>query len=68
MSGSNSTVGDLFEDMGEYESLLEDAQRQASSGKDIDFVDQMVEKFETYADRAYLSIKQANYLRSIAKW
>jgi hypothetical protein len=62
---ANQTVGDRFEG-DEFERLLDDAQRGAVTERDMDFVADMIEKFEQYGEKMFLSERQAAYLESLA--
>lgn len=61
-----STILDQFDDIDEFAELLEDAEAQASTEWEIDFVSDISERFDEYEDRMYLSDKQRSTLARIA--
>lgn len=61
-----STIADQFDDIGDFEELLECAERQASTEWEIDFVSDVSERYDQYEDRTYLSDKQRSNLEKIA--
>ena len=58
---------DLFDDLSEFEDLLADAQANAETQWEMDFVDELTERHNTYGDATYLSEKQLDILEQIAK-
>lgn len=66
MNGTRTVVGDHFQDPGEFEELLEAAERQACKSGDIDMVAGVRERWDHYMTRAYLSPRQLEQLWRIA--
>lgn len=60
-----SKVKDHYAD-GEFEELLEDAEANADSGWDVDFVEDMQERFEQYGHDMFLSNAQCEQIERIA--
>lgn len=50
----------------EFQELLDQAELNASRGKDIDFVDGVVHRFAEYGMEVFLSDSQLSWLKDIA--
>ena len=61
-----SAIADMFDSLTEFEDLLGEAEDNASSAWEMDFVDSIREKFTEFAGKMYLSEKQEAILRRIA--
>ena len=57
-----------FEDIEAFERCLNLADSSSCGRKEMEFVDDMKEKYEEYDSRMYLSEKQADWLKKIAGW
>ena len=57
-----------FESLRDFEDCLELAERSAVTSTEMKFVDSLKEKFETYDADMFLSGKQADWLKRIAKF
>lgn len=62
-----SRVCHLFDDTDDFEQLLEDAERQASTKRDQDFVSDMRDKYECWGIEMFLSESQRSWLERIAR-
>lgn len=58
-------VADLDYD---FEDLLSEAESNARGAWEEDFTDGVRDKFDEYGDRMYLSDRQEDVLKRIAKW
>lgn len=61
-------VRDLYDDLERFKLLLDDAEAEALSGKQAEFVEDMRAKFDEYRGQMYLSDAQHSWLKSIAGW
>lgn len=59
-------VKDMFDDLKDFELLLDEACSNAESGWEMDFTDEMAERYELYKGDTFLSEKQEDLLRRIA--
>jgi hypothetical protein len=60
-----SRVKDQFDDTTDFEQLLSDAESQAKSEREQEFVAEMNDKWEKYGADMFLSEKQRDWLESI---
>lgn len=63
---AGTTVKDHFDDVDEFEQLLNQAQSQANSQKEMSFCADLVSKFDEYGLNTYLSDSQLAWLKRIA--
>ena len=64
---SSSRVLDWFDNPVNFEHLLEEAELEAVSSKEMDFVDSLNEKYDEYGSKMYLSERQLEWLQAIAR-
>lgn len=60
-----SRVSDQFDDPADFQQLLSDAESQAKTEREQEFVADMNEKWEKYGPGMYLTEKQRNWLEEI---
>ena len=60
-------VADAYDDLSEFESLLADAEANAETDWEMEFVSDINEKFEKYGDKMFISTKQIEILERISK-
>lgn len=60
-----TTVSDHFPIFADFEELLDSAEEQAKTPKEMEFVASVRARSDNYAGRAYLSHAQARWLRDI---
>lgn len=58
-------IGDLFDDIDDFERLLGDAESQAKTERDQEFVADVRARYEVWGDGMYLSEKQRGWLERI---
>lgn len=63
---NSQTITDLFDDASEFDELLADAENNATSDWDMNFVDDLRNRYDKYGERMYLSERQLEILRRIA--
>lgn len=61
-----SKVSELFETADEFEDLLSEAETEAKTGWEMDFVADMRTRYTTYGAEAFLSERQLELLEKIA--
>lgn len=61
-----ATIQDMFDSTTEFEDLLSEAETQAESAWEMDFVDGLRDRFTEYGEKMYLTEKQEDILRRIA--
>lgn len=62
-----ASVSDYFADDEDYEEVLEKASRAAQGNERADeFVDEMIELFEQYGRKAFISESQMDWLQRLA--
>lgn len=59
-------ANERYSDLKEFETLLDDAQINAKRGFQTDFVVDMIDSYEQYQEKTWLSDKQNSLLREIA--
>ena len=59
-------AGDHFETPKEFDDMIEQAEMNASTGWEVDFVSDMRERFDQYALESFLSEPQLTILQKIA--
>lgn len=57
-----------FDDETEFEECLNRADSATCGRKEMEFIDDLKEKWEEYGVRMFLSYKQADWLKKIAGW
>ena len=60
-------IRDHFRVYADFEEELSDAEMNAISEKEMDFIASLRERSDTYAAKAYLSTAQRNWLKAIAE-
>ena len=60
-----ATIQDMFDSKTEFEDLLSEAESQAESAWEMDFVDGLRDRFTAYGEKMYLTEKQEEILRRI---
>lgn len=60
-----SRVSDQFDDPADFQQLLSDAESQAKTEREQEFVSDMNEKWEKYGPGMYLTERQRNWLEEI---
>ena len=65
MNRHSNTVKDYFDDITDFEELLYNAEQQANSGWEMDFVADIKERFETWKHRTFLSEAQLAVINRI---
>lgn len=66
MIGSKaSKLEDSYTNLSEFETLLDDADMQASTESEVDFVEQSKEKYRKWGGTMFWSDKQDTWLRKI---
>lgn len=63
---NSQTITDLFDDASEFDELLADAENNATSDWDMNFVDDLRNRYDKYGERMYLSERQLEILERIA--
>jgi len=63
---NSQTITDLFDDASEFDELLADAENNATSDWDMNFVDDLRNRYDKYGKRMYLSERQLEILERIA--
>ena len=63
---NSQTIADLFDDASEFDELLADAENNATSDWDMNFVDDLRNRYDKYGERMYLSERQLEILERIA--
>ena len=63
---NSQTITDLFDDASEFDELLADAGNNATSDWDMNFVDDLRNRYDKYGERMYLSERQLEILERIA--
>lgn len=58
-------VGQLYEDVDDFERLLSDAQSQAKTERDQEFIAEMVRKFDEWGAEMFLSTPQREWIERI---
>ena len=61
-------VCDIYPEILEFESLLEEADSNASNSWEMTFIDEIRERFEKCGGETFLSEKQKDKLERIALW
>jgi hypothetical protein len=59
---------DIYDDEAEFSELLEDARMNAADDWEVNFVADLIKKFEKYGSGMYLSDLQNDRLKRIAAW
>lgn len=62
----SETIEEQFDDIAEFEELLDEAERRAESDWDTNFVADMRSRYEKFGPRTFLSVAQRNHLERIA--
>lgn len=63
---NSQTITYLFDDASEFDELLADAGNNATSDWDMNFVDDLRNRYDKYGERMYLSERQLEILERIA--
>ncbi|MEO1324175.1 MAG: hypothetical protein AAFV59_14330 [Pseudomonadota bacterium] len=63
----SSRVLDWFDNPENFEHLLTEAEMEAVSSKEMDFVDSLNEKYDEYGAKMFLSDRQLEWLQAIAR-
>ena len=63
---NSQTSTDLFDDASEFDELLADAENNATSDWDMNFVDDLRNRYDKYGERMYLSERKLEILERIA--
>ena len=63
---NSQTITYLFDDASEFDELLADAENNATSDWDMNFVDDLRNRYDKYGERMYLSERQLEILERIA--
>jgi len=64
---SSTRLSDFCDDGDEFQDLLDSAEDGAVSGRDHEFIDDILERWESYGLRMYISESQFAYLKRLAK-
>ena len=56
-----------FDDFDEFEDAITEAESNAKSGRDMDFVDDLKQRFALYGQRTNLSEAQYEWLKRLAR-
>lgn len=56
-----------FDDFDEFEDAINEAESNAKSGRDMDFVDDLKQRFNQYGQRTNLSEAQYEWLKRLAR-
>lgn len=67
MPASPNTIEAHFDNGDEFEDVLDEAESEARSGREEEFVAQMRQAWTKYGLRAFMSEAQASWLRRISK-
>lgn len=62
----STTILDHFDDAEEFETVLEDAEANASTDREIEFVDSIRNKYDEYGERMFLSAAQYSWLERLS--
>lgn len=62
---SNQKVSDCYRDVSDFEQLLADAESQAKSEWDQDFVGDLQQRYEQYGHQMFISQRQIEILERI---
>ena len=62
----STTILDHFDDIDEFESALEQAETNASTEREMEFVDSIRNKYEEYGERMFLSDAQYSWLTRLS--
>jgi len=60
-------VADVYDEVSEFEALLADAEANAVTDWEMEFVSDINDKFEKYGDKMYISTEQIETLERISK-
>ena len=60
-------VADAYDEVSEFETLLADAEANAVTDWEMEFVSDINDKFEKYGDQMFISTKQIEILERISK-
>ena len=60
-------IADIYDDVSEFEELLEAAEAESSTAWEMEFLDGVRNRYEKYHDGTYISEKQIEILERIAK-
>lgn len=63
---TTTTIAEQFENPQDFESLLEDAEQNAGTDREIHFVTDIQERYAKYGSTMYLSNSQKEHLERIA--
>lgn len=58
----STTILDHFDDIDDFEEVLEQAETHASTEREIEFVDSIRNKYDEYGERMFLSDAQWSWL------
>jgi hypothetical protein len=61
------TIESHFDNGEEFQDVLDEAEAEARSGREREFVEQMAAAWKEYGLRAFMSEAQADWLRRISK-
>ena len=62
----SETIKDHFDEVGDFDEMLEDAGLNAETGWEEDFVAELQERYDQYNEKTFLSGKQVEVLKRIA--
>lgn len=61
-----TTILDHFDDIGDFEDALEQAEANASTEREMEFADSLRNKYEEYGERMFLSDAQYSWLTRLS--
>lgn len=62
----STKIKDLYEDTKEFTTLLEQAEENATTKSEMEFIDEISNKVAKWGEEAYFSLSQNRWLRRIA--
>lgn len=62
----STKIKDLYEDTKEFTTLLEQAEENATTKAEMEFIDEISNKVAKWGEEAFLSVSQNDWLKRIA--